>query len=722
MLPKTKDGVLLLRWSVGLLLIVQAVCGFGQKSNDARELLNQVAEASRNLQTYRAEGRILQEFDIIGPEKLNLTFRVETQAPNRFRMELSGGPEWMTGLPVMMLCEGSSGWEYFSKPKLYEKLDPANPSNGQCTPITLLSFEHVADEVRSAEITGTGHAQFEGRFQPCTMVQAQYRVVDGVMLFPGMAMKLGHVSRTMCIDADRKLILTDHIEAEMDEGDEPRHFEQSVTYERIERNPNLKPATFAFRPPAGAKEQVRPAPPTPTAGTAAAEATAKPPRVGHYGTLPTTISTTKPEYTQEAWDEGIQGVVVLRADVGVDGGISNIRVEKSLGYGLDEKAIECFRKSRFIPATYDGTPVERSIQAAISFALPDKRPETPSAGPVTRPVRPPRLPAVTLQMPTALDDFYFVAAVNLKAPEICPKINASATGGGGSERGYQVQTMQSECFMDVAAALHDPSLCDRVKPVRTEYRDGSKLDKSYCLAQLSDHTSPIPRDMAAFAMLTQKAGYDDSRIISFRYNHGRYNSPTYNTYKKLIEDPQLPRALRKSPSYAEPPSASKIRPSNPVEYLYQAVAVDKNIPELCAKVSANATYTNPFGDIALLRSDCYRSLPYNDRNQALCDQLPQAGTFPYVKKYDSREECHHTVEIYSRPGFSRDGLRDGPADFPDPWCLGKALQTIGYGDVRKVNEALKPTPEDYWEFLSYVSLWGTKEDRAEFLRRVMNLK
>ena len=122
MLPKSKHRVLLLRWSLGIFLIVQAVCGFAQTGNDARELLSQVAEASRNLQSYRAEGHIAQEFNIIGPQKLDMTFRVQTQAPNRFRIELSGGPEWIGGLPWMMLCEGTSGWVYFSKSKVYEKL------------------------------------------------------------------------------------------------------------------------------------------------------------------------------------------------------------------------------------------------------------------------------------------------------------------------------------------------------------------------------------------------------------------------------------------------------------------------------------------------------------------------------------------------------------------------------------------------------------------------
>ena len=300
----------------------------------------------------------------------------------------------------------------------------------------------------------------------------------------------------------------------------------------------------------------------------------------------------EPEYTQEAWDEGIQGVVVLRAEIGVDSSISNIRVEKSLGYGLDDKAIECARKARFTPGTEDGAPAKRSIPLAINFVLPDKRPETPSAGPVTRPVPPPRLPAVTLQIPTDLDNFYYVTAVNLKHPEICQKINASAMGGGDRwSRGYQIRTMQSECYMDLAAALHDPGLCDRVKPVRTESEDGSKVDKNYCVEQINAPTIVTPRDMDSFAKLMQKAGYDDARIINFRYNHGRYNSPAYEVYRKLVEEPQLLSALRQARSYAEPPSTSNIRPAKPAEYLYQAVAVDKDVPELCAKVSPHVPPT-----------------------------------------------------------------------------------------------------------------------------------
>ena len=45
----------------------------------------------------------------------------------------------------------------------------------RCTPGTLTSFEHVADDVTSAVITGVGRARFEGRFQPCTEVEAHYR-------------------------------------------------------------------------------------------------------------------------------------------------------------------------------------------------------------------------------------------------------------------------------------------------------------------------------------------------------------------------------------------------------------------------------------------------------------------------------------------------------------------------------------------------------------------
>ncbi|MGQ9898031.1 MAG: TonB family protein [Acidobacteriota bacterium] len=84
---------------------------------------------------------------------------------------------------------------------------------------------------------------------------------------------------------------------------------------------------------------------------------------------PKLIHFVKPKYTEEARVNKIQGTVVLSATVGPDGSPSNIRVIKSLGYGLDEKAIEAARQCRFQPAMADGRPVSATVKFSMEFRL-----------------------------------------------------------------------------------------------------------------------------------------------------------------------------------------------------------------------------------------------------------------------------------------------------------------------------------------------------------------
>lgn len=57
-----------------------------------------------------------------------------------------------------------------------------------------------------------------------------------------------------------------------------------------------------------------------------------------------------PVYTDEARHVKVQGTVMLRALVGVDGKASEIRVVKGVGYGLEERAVQTVRGWKFIPA------------------------------------------------------------------------------------------------------------------------------------------------------------------------------------------------------------------------------------------------------------------------------------------------------------------------------------------------------------------------------------
>lgn len=71
----------------------------------------------------------------------------------------------------------------------------------------------------------------------------------------------------------------------------------------------------------------------------------------------------KAPYTDEARQAAAQGVVVLDLVVGEDGKAREIEVVKSLGYGLDQAAIEALRRCPFRPGLRGGQPVPVRIRA-----------------------------------------------------------------------------------------------------------------------------------------------------------------------------------------------------------------------------------------------------------------------------------------------------------------------------------------------------------------------
>ena len=74
-------------------------------------------------------------------------------------------------------------------------------------------------------------------------------------------------------------------------------------------------------------------------------------------TRPQIISQSKPGYTEAARHNKIAGKVVLLVEFRADGTIGEVQVVRSLGYGLDECAVEAARQIRFRPAIQDGVPV-----------------------------------------------------------------------------------------------------------------------------------------------------------------------------------------------------------------------------------------------------------------------------------------------------------------------------------------------------------------------------
>jgi TonB family protein len=92
-------------------------------------------------------------------------------------------------------------------------------------------------------------------------------------------------------------------------------------------------------------------------------------RAGAGVTAPTLLYKVEPEYSEEARKAKYQGVVVLSVIVDPAGRVTNPRVIRSLGLGLDEKAVDAVRKWKFRPGYKDGRPVAVTAEIEVSFRL-----------------------------------------------------------------------------------------------------------------------------------------------------------------------------------------------------------------------------------------------------------------------------------------------------------------------------------------------------------------
>lgn len=84
---------------------------------------------------------------------------------------------------------------------------------------------------------------------------------------------------------------------------------------------------------------------------------------------PVLLKEVRPGYTDEARRRSIEGDVLLEIVVKQDGSVGNVRVTRSLGAGLEQKAIEAVRQWRFGPARRQGQPVDVVVEVSVEFKL-----------------------------------------------------------------------------------------------------------------------------------------------------------------------------------------------------------------------------------------------------------------------------------------------------------------------------------------------------------------
>jgi len=92
-------------------------------------------------------------------------------------------------------------------------------------------------------------------------------------------------------------------------------------------------------------------------------------KVGGGVSQPSVLTKVDPEYSEEARKAKYSGTVMLQIVVYTDGHAGDIHVVKSLGMGLDEKAIEAVEKWKFNPGMKAGQAVNVRATIEVNFRL-----------------------------------------------------------------------------------------------------------------------------------------------------------------------------------------------------------------------------------------------------------------------------------------------------------------------------------------------------------------
>jgi TonB family protein len=96
-------------------------------------------------------------------------------------------------------------------------------------------------------------------------------------------------------------------------------------------------------------------------------------RVGSLVQAPKLIERTEPQYPEEARAKGIQGIVLLRAVISMDGRPIGLKVLSSPDGELSKAAMDSVSRWRYEPTLLNGEPIEVATTLAVRFHLEKRR-------------------------------------------------------------------------------------------------------------------------------------------------------------------------------------------------------------------------------------------------------------------------------------------------------------------------------------------------------------
>jgi TonB family protein len=90
-------------------------------------------------------------------------------------------------------------------------------------------------------------------------------------------------------------------------------------------------------------------------------------------TPPKVLNSIDPSSNEYAQKYGIAGMELLRTVVDATGVPRQMAIARPIGFGLDEKAVEAIKNSRFTPATLNGQPVPVVVDLVVTFRIYSNR-------------------------------------------------------------------------------------------------------------------------------------------------------------------------------------------------------------------------------------------------------------------------------------------------------------------------------------------------------------
>jgi TonB family protein len=92
-------------------------------------------------------------------------------------------------------------------------------------------------------------------------------------------------------------------------------------------------------------------------------------KIGGGVSAPVLVKQVEPQFSPEAKQRKLQGVVLVSIIVDEHGRPQNVHVTRGVGHGLDENAVEAVQQYRFKPAMEDGKPVAVFLNVVVNFEI-----------------------------------------------------------------------------------------------------------------------------------------------------------------------------------------------------------------------------------------------------------------------------------------------------------------------------------------------------------------